>query len=663
MSDSYISKLEGLLNVLNNIIQTVPEAKKLLDSVGVNPSDLEPVVRDRKTGEVLGPKTEAQSQRRFELSEARIAENEKLNQLIKERTALMQQEANAAKQVNAVTTAARSSEAPTRRTRGPARSRQSTPTTAKEIELEGEFGVVAPVLRGAGPSPRRVDVLENDSDVASLKKSEIEQLRTTIRTIAKKLVAAGSSRGKALLESIKPGSSPVSVVNAFEEAMTSVVQKSDEGFQPIGQVISSRMGSIDSFRRAIGSVKQIVKEAASRPIVKPDRLATTESSLGYTRTGSVRLASDKVDEDGQDGEALRVNTDQRATGISRRRAIHNTFGRVRDAIRYRLGIPTGKGNEQDLRIQQDRNAGSIEAAGSADMLQEGVDLSIKKTMQQVIDASIDDVKAGRVSAPSSGRGGIVHPAIPNTLKAILVKYAPQIEAASNDTTARGALGKERGGIGVFGAPDAQNTLVGLFGAMLAARISQPSVGKTPKEQEQALKNINVDEVFQSLFAPDAGSGKSEATTSVAGITHRRVLEDLQKKVRDAEESYLTETDEELKKQKMARLRIAQGDLRTYQKLDEKPVEIPVDPTAPPARRATDATMSMRYRMAQSQLREDLKAKYLTGTTTAELVQQGVRTATTRAGGDYKPGQIIEIPEAPGTRYQVTSVDKPDFSTP
>ena len=840
MSDSYISRLESLLTMLNSIIQTVPEAKKLLESVGVNTKDLEPTVKDSKTGEVIGQKTERQAQLRVEDAEEAIASNERLNQIIKERIALMQQEANAAKQVNAVTTAAKPSGTTPR---------GSSSSTPKERDLPGDYGVVAPVtprVPGTGPSPKRTSVLREESDVNALSKPEISQLRTTVRAIAQKLTAAGSDRGAGLLQSIKPGSPVTSVVNAFEEAMTSVVADLGQGFLPAGEQVTNRMGNIQSFRQVLGVARQIVKKATARPIVSKNDLADPGSSGLGTSLSYITKAGSGSDEEGS-GEYLRAGAEGRASGRSRRRSLHNTFGKFKDAVKHKLGIPVGKGTGEDLRVERDVSRGYMESASSGQLFQEGVDYDITRSMDTIVQNAIQDLRSGRVASPTTNPAAVgtnLASTIPKSLIATLSKFGPLVQGASRETTARGAIGRESKSLGVFGGPTAQNAFSGIFATFLAERLQENS-GKSANEQINMLRGLNVNEIFKNLFAPDE-TNKQESKTTLAGILHQRVKDDLETKVKKAEEVFAAAATPEARKAASRDLTNARAEQRTYATLDEQPIVVPVGPSttrglvsvstggsyprrternaaaapvtlsyaadhatpgerktasavkaaggvlvsdegqsneqvaarlveslkatsatslnvsgnAMPAwkkagisqdtvnqnvydilkivktqypqlstivsggqtgtdiagsvaaaalglnadvhmpdgyrqrdendkdvrntpqdienyiqkqalalnpnlgrSRPTDATMPMKYSMAQSQLREDLKAKYLTGTTTSQLVEQGVRTATTRAGGGYKPGQVIEIPELPGKRYQVTSVEKPDFSTP
>lgn len=643
--------------MLNDIIQTVPEAKKLLDSVGVDTKDLEPTVKDAKTGAVIGQKTERQAQIRVEDTEEAIASNERLNQLIKERTALLQQEANAARQVNAVTSASTTatSDAPSRRSRG------SRSSSTKQAELPGEYGIVPPVTRGTNTSPKRLDVLRNDADVASLTKSELSQLRSTVQAVAKKLTEAGSDRGAGLLQSIKPGSSPAEIVNAFEEAMTSVVMDSGKGYQPVGQAVTSRMTSTQSFRQGLQAARQMVRQAITRPVVQRRDLSRYDSAYG---TGIEAVVGSTSDADGEGfGDYLTAGAEQRASGKSRRRSLHNTFGKVKDAIKHRLGIRLGKGNQADLDVQQETNRGNMEGASAGQLLSEGVDYEITQSMNSIVQNAIEDLRAGRVASPTSNpaaAGTSLSSSLPRSIVSALVRFAPLVQGASRETTARGAIGREGKSFGVFGGPTAQDAFSAIFSTFLAEKL-QANSGMSREAQIQMLQGLNISQIFEDMFAPSGIGRRKEGTTSLAGILHQRVKDDLEKKVKRAEETYATAVSPEDKKAAKYALESAQAEHRAYLALDQEPISVTVPASSD--RRATDATMPMRYGMSQDQLREDLKPKYATGTTTAQLVQDGVRTATTRSGGGYKPGQVIEIPEAPGRRYEVTSVEKPDFSTP
>lgn len=82
------------------------------------------------------------------------------------------------------------------------------------------------------------------------------------------------------------------------------------------------------------------------------------------------------------------------------------------------------------------------------------------------------------------------------------------------------------------------------------------------------------------------------------------------------------------------------------------------PAAAPARRIENVPMY--YQMPGSAVREDLRGKYPSGTSTAQMVKDGVRTATTRAKfADV--GDIITFKGDP-TEYRVTAVEKPDLKT-
>lgn len=74
-------------------------------------------------------------------------------------------------------------------------------------------------------------------------------------------------------------------------------------------------------------------------------------------------------------------------------------------------------------------------------------------------------------------------------------------------------------------------------------------------------------------------------------------------------------------------------------------------------------MGMSYVIEADQLREDLKAAYPSGVSTADLIKAGQRTTTTRKPFGYKVGDFVEMPEIPGSLFQITDMQKPDFSTP
>lgn len=70
---------------------------------------------------------------------------------------------------------------------------------------------------------------------------------------------------------------------------------------------------------------------------------------------------------------------------------------------------------------------------------------------------------------------------------------------------------------------------------------------------------------------------------------------------------------------------------------------------------------MYYKMAPEAVRSDLRAKYPQGTSTAELIKNGDRIATTRKKfADV--GEVIEIEGVPG-KFKVVAVEKPNLSTP
>jgi hypothetical protein len=848
MSDSYISKLDSLLTMLKSIIQTVPEAQKLLDSVGVDIKDLEPTVKDSKTGAVLGQKTERQAQIRVEDVEEAIASNERLNQLVKERIALLQQEANAQKQVSAAAPATAKTNTPASTGKSSTRTSRTGGSSAKSENVPGEYGIAVPVYTAAGSSasPNRIDVLGKDEDVASLSRSELAQMKLTVRAVAKKLTAAGSSRGAGLLKSIRPESTNASIANAFEEALTSLVMKGDGGFQPIGTVLSARMKTADSFKKTVGTARQMVRQAIAKPTVSKEELAAYDETYG-TSVGRVRSASTKDGDSDSGNETYQINSENRATGRAKRRSLHNSFGVVRDSIKHRLGIRVGKGTNDALRQSEDRSRGYVESAKTSQMLSDGVDKDIMQAMAATVQGAIEDLRAGRVVEPTSGQpfaGPGYLSKLPKSIVASLVKFAPLVQGASRETTARGAIGRENGSLGVFGGPTAQNAFSGIFSSFLAQRM-QESGSTSVDDQIKMLQNLNISEIFENLFAP-SGIDRTEKTTTIAGIMHQRVKDELEKRVKIAEEAYVVAGKDD-EKQAKYNLKAAQDEYDAYMALDRKPTTVTVNPTkakgsikvstggsyasrternaaAAPVTlsyaadhetagerktaasvkkaggtlvkdegqsneeiakrlisslqatgatslnvsgnaisdwkkagvsqeqvnrnvydilkivkenyplldtvvsggqtgtdiagsvaaaalglnadvhmpndylqraengrdvkrtqqdienyikeqalalnptafgtaRKTDAILPMKYSMHQSQLREDLKPKYLAGTTTAQLVRQGIRTATTRSAGNYKVGQVIEIPEAPGMRYEISSIDKPDFSTP
>lgn len=98
---------------------------------------------------------------------------------------------------------------------------------------------------------------------------------------------------------------------------------------------------------------------------------------------------------------------------------------------------------------------------------------------------------------------------------------------------------------------------------------------------------------------------------------------------------------------------------------------PLDPTTTPIAHAAETAaipsvaskeISMRYSMEANAVRPDLRSKFPKGTTTLELVQQGHRTATTRAKFG-KVGDVFTMAgDATGQQYLITGIAKPDLST-
>lgn len=666
MSDSYVSKLENLLTLLKSVMQAVPEAKKLLDNLGVDPNDpfFQPTLTDKETNRVV-PRSESSAKSRVDELEKIIQDEERLNQIISERIALIQQELNAKKQVSAVSdqAAPKPTGESTRsdQTRKPRTGSTAKPAVSGDVVRLGnsdliKMATVPSTSDSSAPSMSRRMILTEDEDVGNLSRSEVAKMKLAVRAMSKKLTAANDPRGKGLLRSIQSDRSIGSTINAFEEVVTSLVQKTDDGYSPVGPSVAENMGEISKFRTALPHVLNLIKAATSGKIVKRDKISY-QSEAPQDRTF---MLSKSNSESGSSSpsDTLRAGAEDKAVGKSRRRSLSNAVGAFKDRVRFRLGMPIGKGTDADLLVTQDTSRGYISAASSREMLSDNVDNELLDAMHGIVQSSIEDVKSGKVSQPSQNSaivGTRASIAIPNTLKAALVKYAPQIQATATETGARGAIGRESRALGVFGSPDAQHTLTGLFAAILAAKL-QTSGAVTKKEQMNVLKSLNVRQIFTDMLAPDMGveDVAGESTTSLAGIMHQRVKDRLAANVDEAEQSYITETNEDIKKQKYGRLKAAQSEYTNYLQLDQNPETF---------RAPTDSVLPMKYSMRSDQLRPDLRAEYPRGTTAADLVKSGQRTATTRNPGRLQPGHIVEIPEDPGKRYVVTSINKPDFSTP
>jgi hypothetical protein len=71
---------------------------------------------------------------------------------------------------------------------------------------------------------------------------------------------------------------------------------------------------------------------------------------------------------------------------------------------------------------------------------------------------------------------------------------------------------------------------------------------------------------------------------------------------------------------------------------------------------------MYYKMKPQEVREDLRSRYPNGTTTAQLIADGLRTATTRRPQQgVLPGHYIKFPGVPGL-YRVVKFEKVDLKT-
>lgn len=75
----------------------------------------------------------------------------------------------------------------------------------------------------------------------------------------------------------------------------------------------------------------------------------------------------------------------------------------------------------------------------------------------------------------------------------------------------------------------------------------------------------------------------------------------------------------------------------------------------------EKSIPMYYKMAPFAIRKELRAQYPNGTTTAQMIRDGNRTATTRTPFG-KPGMIFKIDDVPGL-FRITDVHRIDLQTP
>jgi len=94
-------------------------------------------------------------------------------------------------------------------------------------------------------------------------------------------------------------------------------------------------------------------------------------------------------------------------------------------------------------------------------------------------------------------------------------------------------------------------------------------------------------------------------------------------------------------------------------IKEKLKELGQKPKTAPIQKPS-AQIPMRYSMPSEAVREDLKSRYPKGTTTLKLIQDGVRTATTRRPF-AKVGDILTFENDP-QRYEVTEIKSPNLKT-
>lgn len=128
---------------------------------------------------------------------------------------------------------------------------------------------------------------------------------------------------------------------------------------------------------------------------------------------------------------------------------------------------------------------------------------------------------------------------------------------------------------------------------------------------------------------------------------RSVLNDMRKSLESAKASSTTD-------------RIVKKNLQDATPAERPSTHAPAE--GKPGSATNPHVVPMYYKMKPQEVREDLRSRYPNGTTTAQLIADGLRTATTRRPQQgVLPGHYIKFPGVPGL-YRVVKFEKVDLKT-